>query len=527
MAIPTIRIGLALALVAVAVGVPAAQARAGLSGLPLDFEANRGQAPRDVQYLAHGASFAIGLGAHGATLSLAARDVIRLQVAGARAGIQPHAEAPLPGRVNYLIGTDPSRWQTDISTYAKVRYRDVYPGVDLLYYGNQGHLEYDFAVAPHANAAAIGLQFDGADALRMDAAGNLQVRKGGHELVFEKPVAYQMEGGQRHLVAAAYRMQDHVIRFDVGDYDHGKALVIDPVLSYLSYLGGSATESVGNVTGYGASGVTNFTSPAAIDSGGNLYVTGSTYSTNFPMVGGLGAAPAKYNGLSKSWVFVSKIAPNGASLVYSTYIGGTFDDYGNAIAVDSAGSAYVTGYTNSGDFPVTSGAYQTICAPTRNGLTGLEDQNCDTPAGVSSGNQWGNAFVAKLNATGSALVYSTFLGTHDTVGEAIAVDGSGRAYVAGNSPNNGCTQNPGYFCFPTTSGALLADTRGLGFSDTSAFLTVFNAAGTSLAYSTLYADKNQGTSHPGYFTVATAVAVDSSGNFYLGGQTEDGQLPTT
>ena len=525
-----------------------AQARVDVSGLPLNFEANRGQAPAGVEYLAHGPRYAIGLSAGGASLALgrapaaaggaaggaagsaaAAAEspgMIRLQVVGGRSAARPRAEQPLPGRVNYLLGSDRAKWQTDVATFARVRYEGVYPGIDLLYYGNQGQLEYDFDVAPGASAGAIHLRFEGADALRTDARGNLEVRKDGRALVFERPVAYQLENGRRQLVAAAYRVRDRSVSFDVGDYDHARALVIDPVLSYLSYVGGSATESVGNVTGYGAAGVTNFTSPAAIDSAGNLYVTGSTYSTNFPVVGGAGAAQAKYNGQSKTWVFVSKVAPDGASLVYSTYIGGSFDDYGNAIAVDSAGNAYVTGNTDSADFPATPGAFQTTCAPTRSGQTGLEIQNCFLASNLSV-NQWGNAFVLKLNAAGNALAYSSFLGTANSVGEAIAVDSAGRAYVAGNAQPNGCgaNGNPAYFCFPTTTGALLPDAAGFA---TNAFVSVFNPSGSALLYSTLYGDKNHANTANGYRdTVGTAVAVDAAGNFYVGGQTADGQLPTT
>ena len=517
--------------------VEATAPRADLSALPLTFEANLGQAPEQVEYLAHGSGYAIGLSGSGASLSFArepaqpaaTRELIRLQLTGASALVRPVAEQPLPGRVNYLIGNDRARWRTDISTYGKVRYAGVYPGVDVVYYGNQGHLEYDFAVAPGASTKPIGLHFEGADALRTDAAGNLQVTKGSHQMVFERPVAYQLEDGQRHLVAAAYRVEGRAIGFDLGAYDHSRALVIDPVLSYLSYLGGSSTESIGNVTGYGASGVTNFTPAAAVDSGGNLYVVGSTYSTNFPTVGGRAAPPGKFQGQSKTWVFVSKIAPDASSLVYSTYIGGSFNDYGNAIAVDAAGSAYVTGSTDSADFPVTGGAFQTICAPT-NGHGGPEPQNCLDPVNPSV-NQWGNAFVAKLNAAGNALTYSTFLGTGNTVGEAIAVDSAGRAYVVGNSPQGYCGGgNPSYLCFPTTTGAVIPDQRGWvqsGFNDSYAFVTVFNAAGSSLQYSTLYGDKDLVNTHLGFFTVGTAVAVDAAGNFYLGGQTEDGKLPTT
>jgi hypothetical protein len=498
-----------------------------VSGLPLSFEPTALPAAEGAEFVAHGPSYTIGLSNQGAALGSGSH-VIRLEVLGARA-TPPAAEKPLPGVVNYFIGNDPAQWRTGVKTFAQVRYSGVYPGVDLLYYGTQGRLEYDFAVAPGASAAPIRLAFAGADAVRVDAQGNLDVAGDGHEVVFEHPVAYQMKDGRRAPVAARYQLSGGTVRFALGAYDHSKRLVIDPVLSYLSYLGGSATESIGNVTSYGASGVGNFTPAAAVDTSGNLYVVGSTYSTNFPTVGGLATHPAKYNGDSKPWVFVSKIAPDAKTLVYSTYIGGSFDDEGNAIAVDSTGSAYITGNTDSADFPVTTGAYQTVCAPTGNSVSG-ESQNCLNSANVNSGNAWGNAFIAKLNAAGNALVYSTFLGTGNTVGVAIAVDGSGRAYVAGDSPNLGCAGNPAWNCFPTTTGAVLADGRS-GFDQEYAFVSVLNAAGSSLLYSTLFGDKHEvgtaGTSHPDFPAVGTAVAVDASGNFYLAGQTADGQLPTT
>lgn len=498
-----------------------------VSGLPLSFEPTALPAGDGAEFVAHGPSYTIGLNDRGAALGSGSH-VIRLEVLGARAAA-PAAEKPLPGVVNYFIGNDPSQWRTDVKTFAQVRYSGVYPGVDLMYYGTQGRLEYDFTVAPGASAAPIRLAFAGANAVRIDAHGNLSVTGEGHEVVFERPVAYQLKGGRRAPVAARYQLNGGTVRFQLGAYDHSKRLVIDPVLSYLSYLGGSATESIGNVTSYGASGVGNFTPAAAVDSSGNLYVVGSTYSTNFPTVGGLATHPGKYNGDSKSWAFVSKIAPDAKTLVYSTYIGGSFDDLGNAIAVDSAGSVYITGSTDSADFPVTSGAYQTVCAPTGTAGTG-EAQNCFNTANVNSGNAWGNAFIAKLNAAGNTLAYSTFLGTGNTVGVAIAVDGAGRAYVVGDSPNLGCAGNPVWDCFPTTTGAVLADGRS-GFDQEYAFISVLNATGSSLLYSTLFGDKHEvgtaGTAHPDFPAVGTGVAVDAAGNFYLAGQTEDGQLPTT
>jgi hypothetical protein len=167
-------------------------------------------------------------------------------LAGAQASPAPHAEQALPGRINYLVGKDPSKWRTDLATYGKVRYVGVYPSVDLIYYGNQGHLEYDFVLAPGAKPAAIGVRFEGAQKLQLDAQGTLQIQSQGRQLAFEHPVAYQMDGERRTPVPASYRLAGKTVHFKLGDYDHSKPLIIDPVLSYLSYLGGSGADIVGN-----------------------------------------------------------------------------------------------------------------------------------------------------------------------------------------------------------------------------------------------------------------------------------------
>ena len=519
---------------------PGAQvkARAAMAALPLNFEENSGQAgSTDVQYLAHGAACSIALGQQGAVLSLAASQdpggkgqnadpaQIRILLQGAQASPAPHAEQTLPGRINYLIGNDPSKWRTDLATYGKVRYVGVYPGVDLIYYGNQGHLEYDFILAPGANPMAIGVRFEGAQKLQIDAQGTLRIQSQGRQLAFERPAAYQMDGARRTLVAASYRLAGKTVRFKLGVYDRSKPLIIDPVLSYLSYLGGSGADIVGN------GNIGSNVSPgqgAALDSAGNLYVTGSTSSANFPQKGGLAAPPAKSPAGTVFWAFVTKVAPDATSLVYSTYIGGSYSDTSSAIAVDASGSAYITGNTSSSDFPVTAGAYQTVCNPAGNTSSG-EYANCAGSPSAANGNAGSSAFVAKLNPSGNALAYTTFLGT-GTTGNAIAVDGSGLAYVAGNSPETLCAGAPTWNCFSTTAGALLADQRS-GFDNTYAFLSVFNPAGSALVYSTLYGDRKQnglsGDSHPVNPAYGTAVAVDAAGNFYLGGFSNSGFLPTT
>jgi hypothetical protein len=544
MALSRITIGLALVLGTMAVATasghhpPAAAPRADLSALPLNFEANLGQAGADLQYLAHGAGYAIGLNDRGATLALAATTpaTIRLQLVGARGGLHPAAEQPLPGRVNYLIGSDPAQWHTDVATFGKVRYAGVYPGVDVIYYGNQGHLEYDFALAPGASAQPIRLQFEGADGLRMDGRGTLHVRKGTSDITFERPVAYQLEGGRRRLVAANYRLEGHAIRFDLGDYDHDKALVIDPVLSYFSYLGGSGYDVAGNAPPSGSSSYFSGQS-AAIDSAGDLYVTGSTNSPNFPTQSAFAPPPPKANpNGGQSWAFVTKFAPDAKTLIYSTYLGGTGgSDKAASIAVDANGNAIVVGVAVSHDFPVTNGAYQTVCNPNYNGS--VQVANCD--AGGSA------AFVTKLGSSGS-LLYSTFLsGTNTNTGAyAVAVDTTGRVYVAGQTLPGAVVPagkpSTQAIPFPTTAGAALVtpaystDANGYQFvlsAQNDAFISVFDPTLSTLVYSSLYGEPQVSSAGTGFhgasFSIGEAVAVDAAGNFYLAGTSEDASLPTT
>jgi hypothetical protein len=503
-----------------------------LSGVPLNFEANAGQAPRDVQYLAHGPAYTIGLTGEGAWLSLAsgvarpsqASATIRLAVQGSRAAVAPVAEEPLPGRVNYFIGNDPSKWLKGVETYGKVRYPNVYPGVDLVYYGANGRLEYDFSVAPGAKTAPIRLAFTGAERLRIDDHGDLQIRIDGREITFKRPVAYQMTSGQRTLVTADYRLTGRAVRFKVGAYDHSKALIIDPVLTYLSYLGGNNNDTIGTTpaTNGGISG-----QAAALDSAGDLYVAGYTLSTNFPTQAPF-APPATKADSRNSWTFVSKFATDAKSLVFSTYLGGSGGDNGQGIAVDGSGNAFVVGYTTSNDFPITGGAYQTLCSPAGTNSGGVVS-NCSD--GGDNGQTGG--FVTKLSPSG-ALLASTFLsGTNGGFPYAVAVDSAGRPYVAGYAyPGITESQAPGHnqsFGFPTTAGALVSaygpgDNGGLQYD---AFVAVFDPTLSTLVYSTLFGDTRPFVAGIANLasTVGTAITVDGAGNFYLAGYTADAYIP--
>lgn len=515
-----------------------------IAGLPLNFERNVGQAAGQVQYLAHGPRYSIELTEQGALLAFASQNsatgkAIHLRVQGADRTASPVAEESLPGVVNYFIGNDPAKWQTNIATFHKVRYRNVYPGIDLVYYGTDGKLEYDFALSPGSDARKIALNFKGARGLRIDPEGNLKIRTQDREIAFQTPVAYQIDDvGARSPVSARYRLRGSAVRFEVGAYDHSKQLIIDPVLSYFSYLGGSGYDVAGITPPSGS--VSYFSGQtAAVDGAGDLYVTGYTTSTNFPTHAAFAPPPAKANpNGGQSWAFVTKLAPDAKTLIYSTYLGGTGgNDRAAGIAVDSSRNAVVVGSAGSHDFPVTSGAYQTVCNP-QFSAPNVEIPNCD--AGGSA------AFVSKFSPSG-ALLYSTFLSgsNTNTTANAVAVDGSGRAYVAGETlPGSivpaGTGGSPQAIPFPTTPGAVLVtppySTGVSGYQNVlsaqdDAFITVFDPTLSTLVYSSLYGEPQVSNAGVGFggasFTVGEAVTVDAAGNFYLAGTSEDGSLETT
>ncbi len=476
--------------------------------LPLTFEANQGQADARVRFLARGQGYGLFLTATEAVLSLRApaRDkpsagqhaagrtrvqpekaaVVRMRLAGANKHPQLTGLDPQLGKSNYFIGNDPEKWRRDVPNYARVKYAQVYPGIDLIYYGNQRQLEYDFVVAPGADPRRIELAFKGVDKLSLDREGNLVLAVAHGEIVQHAPVMYQDIDGQRKPVEGQYVLRGKSrVGFRVAGYDPARPLVIDPVLVYSTYLGGSGDE-------YG-SGI-------AVDASGSAYVTGLT-SGNFPTVNPIQAN----HGGGGGGAFVTKLNAAGNALLYSTYLGGIKYDYGSGIAVDGSGNAYVTGEAGQlnfpgegARFPTTAGAFQT--------------------SNDGGGN---DAFVAKLNAAGSALVYSTLLGgAYGTghggdAGYGIAVDGIGNAYVTGLTSSSN---------FPTTAGAFQTTNRGLGYSN--AFVTKLNPAGSALVYSTYLGGDNPlngcSCSDVGY-----AIAVDGSGNAYVTGQTNLNAFPTT
>jgi hypothetical protein len=456
--------------------------------LPLHFEANQGQTHKDVRFLSRGPGYSLYLTAGEAVLVLTQpnADSGREQAKPAelRMGLVGAARKPvvsgikeLPGKANYFIGNDPAKWRTNVPTYGRVHYREVYPGIDLVYYGNQRSLEYDFVVAPGADPKKIVLGFKGADKLEIDAQGDLVLHTPGGVIRQHKPVIYQDVDGVRQEVAGSYvRKGANRVGFELAAYDRTRPLVIDPVLAYSTYLGGS---------------VNDVSSAIAIDTSGNAYVTGHTNSMNFPTTPG-----AFQPTLRRSFeddIFVAKLDPTGSTLVYSTYLGGSYPDMAFAIAVDNAGNAYVTGYA-SFDFPTTEGAFQRTFGGAR--LTPHE------------------AFVAKLDPQGSALVYSTFLGGPNfEYGTGIAVDGGGNAYVTGAAESG----------FPTTAGAFQTAGPPPVEGISKAFVTKVNPLGTGLVYSTYLGGAGTGN------TIARggAIAVDSSGNAYVTGETTSTDFPTT
>ena len=319
----------------------------------------------------------------------------------------------LPGKANYFTGREPAKWQTNISTYRTVAEHGVYPGIDLVYYGNQGRLEYDFVISPGADVNRVRLGFEGALGLQTDPDGNLVIKTDGGKLLFHRPAAYQKAVADQPTldsktpVPVRYSFNSrNEVGFQVGPYDHSRELVIDPVLAYSTYLGGTNIDSA---------------SAIAVAPDHSAFIAGGTFSSDFltahplqPNAGGPHDFPQD--------AFVAKISGDGSTLLYSTYLGGTFQDWANGIAVDSLGDAYVAGATISPDFPVTVNAVDTECGA---------DGKCGITWNFEQLKVY-NAFVTKLNPAGSALMYSTFLGAYANVQAlAIAVDRDQNAYVTG------------------------------------------------------------------------------------------------
>jgi hypothetical protein len=523
----------------------AAEARSGPGGatggaakawrrLPVAFEPTRGQGNRAESFLAHGAGYAVLLTPQGAAWRFAASQpvptlrqqlarehrptpdglrralanvqhrappgetVLDMKIVGARPRGELSGSEKLESRSNYFLGNDPRGWRRQVPEYARVNEPEVYPGIDLVYYGHQDRMEYDFVISPGADPAAILVTLEAQESgspsglsrvrrpqFQIGANGDLMTAVNGGEVRFLKPVAYQPgPRGTKRYVEVAYRIErrnakgsgpQSTVHFNVAPYDRSLPLVIDPSLAYSTYLGGS--DSDGGLS-------------MAVDASGDAYVTGYTLSTDFPTA----AAFQDANGGGMD-AFVAKLKPDGSGLIYSTYLGGSGDEdagyfttYGGAIAVDASGSAYVTGYTDSVNFPVQG--------PLAGG---------NALRGPSDG------FVAKLSTDGSALVYSTYLGGSDLdYASGIVVDASGSASVVGSAFSTD---------FPVTSNAYQKGNFAAGVGGSNAFVAQLNPAGSSLTYSTYLGGS--------LIDAGLALAADSSGDLYATGETYSVNFPTT
>jgi hypothetical protein len=546
--------------------------------LPLSFEVNQGQTDEQVKFLSRGHGYTLLLTRDTAIFALGGNPsvgstrvsgessgsgtkaqsktaLLRLKLLKANPVTKVSGEDELGGKVSYFIGNDPKKWRTNLPTYGRVKYKNIYPGIDLIYYGNQRHLEYDFVVAPGANPTSIQLDVRGAQHISRAKNGDLIINIDGGEVRWLKPVVYQEKEGKRRQVAGHYVVKSaHRVGFEVAEFDSRRPLVIDPALAYSTFLGGSggdnglgiAVDVAGNAYVTGSTKSYNFpTTPGAfqttcggggcvgdafvtklnpsgsalvystflggfsfdggsgiaLDASGDAFVTGFTESTDFPVTAG--AFQTACGGTCVENGFVTELNPSGSALVYSTYLGGSGGDQGNAIAVDGAGDAYVSGQTQSSDFPVTAGAFQTT----------YSGAGCGAGCGV-------NSFVTKLNPDGSALVYSTYLGgSVNDYGHGIALDASGDAYVTGKTQSTN---------FPVTAGAFQTVCNAcsvVGASPvlTNAFITELNPAGSSLAYSTYLGGSGNNVGGD----TANGIAVDSSGNAYVAGLTYSSNFPTT
>lgn len=462
-------------------------AAAAFSSLAPSFEANFGQADPRVLFLSHASGHAMFLTRDGAVLTLPTLDDQAStgsrashtwsHPVGAALGFtfldanrQPHISGrdPQPGVSNYLMGSDPDGWITDVPHFARVNYEDLYDGIDLTYYGNdQGELEFDLTVAPDVDPSLIRLAYTGALGLEIDGMGALVIELRGSEMRQPLPAMYQWVDGTRRQVRGTYVLHGpNEVGFVVEDYDPDVALVIDPVISHSTYLGGTGDE---------------FPIWSDIDTSGNFYVTGITFSPDFPTTAG--AFQEAFAG--KADAFVTKLDPSGSGLVYSTYLGSKGFDVAIGLDVNSAGEVVVTGATSSPKFPTTAGSFE------QHYSGGRED-----------------AFVTKLDAAGSNLVFSTLLGGQGFDEGFIAFfDAAGNVHVEGDT---------GSKKFPTTAGSFQS-TYGGGPSD--GFVTKLNAAGAALIYSTYVGGSDFDGAHDGW--------LDGAGNFYIDGLTASTDFPTT
>lgn len=473
------------------------------NNVPLYFELNKGQADEEIKFLARGKGcniylmkdevvFVIKKGLNTEN-SVHKKDsvqyeskLLKMKFALPADNVKIEGVHKQQYKVNYFIGNNPENWHTETPTYSKVKYNNILPGVDVVYYGNGKQLEYDIIVSPGANPEEISMDFEGLDSINEDSEGNLILKIDEEEIKILKPKTYQKIKNKEQMVNCNYTIKDNAVGFKLGDYAKNNALVIDPIiLAYSTYLGGSSIEN-----GYSI----------AVDNQGNAYVAGGTESLDFPgtennPLPGVNSFQPKFAGVRDA--FVTKINAKGTELIYSSYLGGSRYDYALAIALDNAGYAYITGYTESDDFPGT-------------GTRPIQGVNCFQPnhsIGV-------DAFVAKINPQGNGLVYSSYLGGSSAdIGYGIAVDIQGNAYVTGSTSS---TNFPGTRNNPIPGVASFQP--DYGYSN-DAFVSKINNIGTTLIYSSYLGGSS--------YDVGLCVVVDSEGSAYVTGAANSTDFPGT
>jgi Beta-propeller repeat len=484
---------LVLGLTALAVS---AQTTVPFGNLPLYFEANS-----PAQFLAHGRDSQFLVSPTGAQLILqkpGAARAMQMQFVGANPRAQICGDHELSGKINYLTGGDPARWRSGVPIFAKVSVEGIYPGINLVYYGNQQQLEYDFTVAAGASPDSIVIHFAGTDKISVNAQGELALNLGGNEILQPRPSIYQTVNGARREIGGGYKILDaHSVAFNVGNYDHTQPLVIDPVLGYSTYFGGTLADTAWAV--------------ALNTNNGSVYVAGQTLSVfatkkvSFSTPGAFQEYFEKGDPFSTTNVlqddflggkitgdgFVARFDDTGTNLIYLTYLGGSKDDLVSSVVVDAAGDAFVTGFTDSPDFPVSTNALYPHISGVQN------SRNKAFP---------GDAFIAELDPSGSNLLYSTYLGGSQLeAGNGITLDSAGNIYVTGLT---GSTD------FPVTNAvqSILKGTNNV-------FVAEMRADGSPLIFSTYLGGTNSDSGE--------SLALDAANNIWVTGFTSSTNFPIT
>ncbi len=484
-------------------------------GLPLNFEENKGQAEAGVDFLARGRGYTLLLSPGRNVLLVSnsnfkndlsnssfqsqsvnsiktvAPKVITMNLAGADSDAKATGQGLLKGKVSYLTGSDPAAWHSDISTYSHVNYADIYPGIDMVFYGTQQELEYDFKVAVGSDPKVIVYSIEGASGVELDADGNLLINIGSGLITMKKPTIYQItEKGQTTIQGGYILLKndsdgDYQVSFWVGAYDPALELIIDPVIDYSTFLGGSGDE---------------FANAIAVDADFNAYVTGRTFSTNYPATNALPGVPSPVPS-GGSDAFITKLDPYGKSILYSVYLGGSGEESGMSIALDSSNQAYVTGWTTSSNFPLSSAPADPV----------------QSVYGGNLGGNFGDAFVVKLNAAGNALVYSTYLGgTLEDYAFSIGLDGAGSIHITGATRSLDDPSSAGDEGFPSRNSAYTK----IGY-DEDVFITKLQSDGAKYKYSYSITIGGTLSDH------GRGLAVDKEGNVYITGQTMSKDDETT